>query len=87
MVLRQSPSKLVHIFSDGDPATTRVVAPDGTEIPHVMAFTVTGEAREYIKISIEIMMPVLDVDGLLESTTLRCPVCGFDHTHRCGSSI
>lgn len=75
----------VHIYSDGTTQSTRVIGPDGQEIPKVRAISITADAtsREF-SITLELWGGEIDLDGPLSMITFICPLCQTEAgSHSC----
>lgn len=80
----KSSSRAIHVYSDGTPETTRVVNFDGVEIPGVRNMTIVGEAGDpFVRITLEVIAPKLDMDGSLDGALLICPFCQERENHQC----
>lgn len=80
---KQYPS--VHVYSDGTPNSTRVVGPDGQQIPNVRAISIYAEAGLSGEFSIELKLNhgKLDLDGPVHVLVFQCPFCSHSHEHKC----
>lgn len=77
----------VRIVSDGTPIDTKVTRlSDGKPIERVIAATVHIEAREYARVDLEILGPVVDVSGGVQTVHTTCPVCDHVSEHSCQPS-
>lgn len=77
-------SRTIHVYSDGTPESTRVLNNDGAEIKGVRKLTIDGDTREaFLRITLEVLAPTVDADGILDSTILTCPVCRDQERHQC----
>lgn len=83
MPTSSSSRPVIQIISDGDPAHTEILAPDGSPMPNVTEFILVGEANEMVRATIMVMMPKADVNAELHQTTFVCPCCQDRFEHRC----
>lgn len=75
----------VHIYSDGTTGSTRVVGPDGQEIPKVKSLEITADAAsQEFSIRLELWGGVIDLDGPLHQVIFVCPLCKTEAgSHSC----
>lgn len=73
----------IRIRSTGMPKDTEITNSEGTVVENVSEATIVLDGREPAKIMLEIILPMVDVHGILESMQIHCPACGIDFEHIC----
>ncbi len=72
----------VRVVSDGDPFATKITDLDGNEIKNIRSASIWMD-RDGVRVELEILVPVVDVQGRLEEVSFRCPACDENISHKC----
>jgi hypothetical protein len=67
------------------PSGTKITTGSGQIIPNVVSATIRITTGDPATVDLEIVLPMFDIQGLLDTIDFDCPVCTKRMTHECWS--
>jgi hypothetical protein len=65
------------------PKDTEITDSEGNTIENVSSATIYLDGKDPATVTLDIILPMVDIHGILEKIDLHCPACGIDFEHIC----